>query len=96
MTCYKPLQEQCLAKISRFYYYTHYVLNINNKTIYCQPCQHFTNTLVHCFVPIIMINNEDFTLLVMAVVIPSIINNFRLKQAWFYCLCINNKALQWS
>jgi hypothetical protein len=49
--------------ISLFYYNTHYVLNIYNNTVYCSPCQDFTDTLVHRFVTII--KNEDFTLLVM-------------------------------
>jgi hypothetical protein len=41
-----------MFKISRFYHNTHYLLNIYNNTVYRQPCQHFTNTLVHRFVPI--------------------------------------------
>ena len=77
MTHYKP---KCLLlfhakyfqnykntfKISHFYDSTHYLLNIDNNTVCCQPCQHCTDTLVHCFVPII--KNEDFTLVVMAVI----------------------------
>jgi hypothetical protein len=53
-------------KISRFYYNTHYLLQNYNNTVYCQPCQHSTDTLVHRFVPII--KNEDFTIVVMAII----------------------------
>ena len=53
-------------KISCFYCNTYYLLNIYNNTIYCQPCQHFTDTLVHRFVPII--KYEDFTLVVMTII----------------------------
>ncbi len=67
MTHYKPKSLLLFhAKYFRFYYNTHYLLNIYNNTVYCQPCQHFTDTLVHRFVPIV--KNEDFTLVVMAII----------------------------
>jgi hypothetical protein len=63
-------------KISHFYYNTAYsVFNIYKNTIYCHPCQHFTDTLVHHFIPII--KNEDYTLVVMATILflPSSTNS---------------------
>ncbi len=41
--------------------------NIYNNTVYRQPCQVFTDTLVHRFVPIIKINH--FAMVAMAIVL---------------------------
>ena len=53
-------------KISRFYYNTHYLLNIYKNTDYCQPYQHFTAETHWYTVPII--KKEDFTIVVMAII----------------------------
>jgi hypothetical protein len=47
------------------------ISNIYNNTVYCQPCQVFTDTLVHRFVPIIKINHFAMVAEAIILFLPS-------------------------
>ncbi len=76
----KDLVKKCTSpvKVLNFYDNTHFLLNIYNNTVYCQPCLHFADPLVHRFVPII--KNEDFTLVFMAII--SFLSSSKISP-WF-------------